>query len=288
MGRPVRSDGRTEARKTGVLRLLPIAAGLALLLLLTLPAATASADPAPGTIVVGTTGDSSGSCSLRDAIASANNQDNEGGCTGGLASGTDTIEVPEGTYDITAGELLISTDVNIVGAGARTTDIDGATNGQRVFEVSSGTVTIGGVTIEDGSTSLAGPEPSAGLGGGILVDSGGSLTLQDSTVIGNEADSGGGGIDNAGSLTILRSTIENNTTGTGGIGGGIDDSGSDLSITNSTIMANSAQADGGGMFLGGTTSLVNDTVARFRGRDRRQQRHLGRPRQHAARRQHAG
>jgi CSLREA domain-containing protein len=269
MRRPVRTDGRMAGwrkPRAAILLSLPIVAALAVLALPT----AAPADPGGATIVVTTTADddtaSVGDCTLRDAIAAANTDAAVGGCSAGSASGTDTIEALTGTYFLDDGQLLISSDLNLVGAGARSTVISG-TGSQRDLEISSGNVTIGGVTIENGSTSVSGNESNPGVGGGIWVDQNGALTLQDSTVIDNHADQSGGGIDNDGSLTVVRSTIENNQAGCGviscglGIGGGIDDFGASLSISDSTITANEAQSDGGGLYLGGPSTLTNDTIA---------------------------
>jgi Tol biopolymer transport system component len=242
--------------KRVLLVLVPSVAALALFAFPT----RASADPPPGTIVVGTTVDTSGDCSLRDAINSANAHVSSGGCTGTPSSGTTTIEVPQGTYGLTGGQLLISSDVKIVGGGARSTVIDGSTNGgQRVLEISSGNVTIGGVTIEGGNETSGSGNANPGVGGGIWIDNPASLTLEDSMVFDNAADFSGGGIDSDGSLMILRSTIEGNSTG--GFGAGIDDFGSSLSITNSTITGNKAQGSGGGLYLGSPGTFTNDTIA---------------------------
>ena len=239
--------------KARLVRLLPVVAALALVGLFAFPGG-ASADPLPGTIVVGSRVDQDqGMCSLRDAIATANTHTAQGGCTAGLTSGTDTIEVPAETYDLgSSGQLVISSDMNIVGAGAHSVVIHASTG--RVFEITNtANAAISGVTIESGD---------APTGGGILVDSGTSLELQDAIVSANLAATSGGGIENDGSLTITGSTIENNSTiGAGGTGGGIEHLGASLSITNSTIMSNTSQGDGGGLLLGGTTNLKNDTIA---------------------------
>ncbi len=234
----------------------------ALVVLFVLVAFPATASAAGNTIVVTTTADGTDTgCSLRNAVLAANTNQPVADCSAGSSSGSDTIDVPAGTYDLSAGELVIPTDMNIVGAGARSTILDGGAEGHRVIDIPSGTVTIGGVTIKNGSTLNGGQDPSAGQGGGIWVDPPASLTLQDSTVSYNEADISGGGIDSAGSLTIDRSTIENNTTGTGGSGAGIYDSGPSFSMTNSTVMLNAAQGSGGGLFLAGMSTLTNDTIA---------------------------
>ena len=246
--------------RTRVLRLAIFVAAFAVL------AFPGGAAADPGTIVVNTTADqtSGSACSLRAAIIAANTDAAVAGCAAGVENNTNTIQIPAGTYDLDGsqfGQLVISSDIEIDGAGARSTDIRGYTLGQRVLEISSGTVTISGVTIEGGSSGNGGPEPNAGHGGGIWVDSNGSLTLQSSMVKGNEADVSGGGIASDGSLTIDSSTIENNGTGADGVGAGIDDSGPSLTITNSTIMSNNAGDAGGGLYLAGPGTLTNDTIA---------------------------
>jgi hypothetical protein len=219
-------------------------------------------------IVVGTTADETtgGNCSLRAAVASANNNDAEGGCLNGLQTVPDTILVPAGTYELTAGQLIVSGDVVIAGAGARQTAIRGDSLGSRLFEIDSGNVTMNGVTIAGGNETFGSQTANAGVGGGIWVTGNGALTLRRSTVSGNHADQSGGGIDNNGSLTVDRSTIEDNSTGCGlgcglGIGGGIDDFGSSVTVTNSTIIGNFASNDGGGLYLASGATLTNDTIA---------------------------
>ncbi len=203
--------------------------------------------------------DGSDNCSLRNAIASATNNDSEGNCLNGLSGSPDTIEVPTGTYDL-AGELKVTSDLNIVGAGAHATTISGATTGQRVFEIAnSANVGLSGLTISGGTENSSSPTDNPGVGGGIWIDSGSSLNLQDSIVSGNSATVSGGGLDSDGSLTITGSTIEQNTTN--GSGAGIDDFGPGFSITNSTIMNNGAQNAGGGLYLAGPATLTNDTIA---------------------------
>ncbi len=68
----------------------------------------------------------------------------------------------------------------------------------------------------------------------------------------------GGGIENqGGTLTITNCTIADNS---GGIGGGIENQGGTLTVTNSTFDSNSA-SDGGGIDneLGGTLTITNST-----------------------------
>ncbi|NIM52595.1 MAG: CSLREA domain-containing protein, partial [Gemmatimonadales bacterium] len=88
------------------------------------------------TITVNTTDDelnADGDCSLREAITAANTDAVVDTCTAG--SGTDTITVPAGTYTLSiagtgedaaaTGDLDVTDDLTINGAGADSTIIDG-------------------------------------------------------------------------------------------------------------------------------------------------------------------
>lgn len=106
---------------------------------------------------------------------------------------------------------------------------------------------------------------AASQGGGILNNSTGVMTLTDSTVSFNDADTafgiGGGGISNSGMLTVNRSTIYGNLTN--GNGGGVFNLSGTINLTNSTVSFNSAFANaGGGIFNGngGTVNITNSTI----------------------------
>ena len=111
-------------------------------------------------------------------------------------------------------------------------------------------ITNGGITNGQVATSF----------GGAYVKSG-SLTVNQCTISNNTAGSvGAGGITNpAGStLTVNQSLI----FGNGGIGGGIQNSGS-LTVTSSTLANNSTTNSGGGLYntTGGTATLAHVTIA---------------------------
>jgi hypothetical protein len=74
------------------------------------------------------------------------------------------------------------------------------------------------------------PRPSAARGGGIWNN--GTLTVTNSTVSENTADSGGG-ILTGGTLTVTNSTVSGNTAAD--VGGGIFNSGGTLTVTNTLI-----------------------------------------------------
>ena len=230
-----------------------------------------------GTIFVGTNADDgagSSACTLRDAVQSANTDTAVGACAAG--SGADTIVVPAGTYTLTGGELTISADATLSGAGAGATIIDGGGAG-REFEIPGGTVTISGVTLQDGQVVY--PDDEGGA-----IQNVGRLTVADSVISGNSATGGGGGITNDfGILSVVRTTIIANTAGEGGAinveGGTVtvdqstltgnnatdgivtDDFNGNVTITNSTLSGNnSANAVLRG-YVGSAISLTSSTVA---------------------------
>jgi CSLREA domain-containing protein len=191
-----------------------------------------------------------GGCTLRAAIQEAD-----------ATPEPDLIVLPGGTYpltiegdledDSTEGDLDISTDVTIVGAGAVSTLVAGAwpSNPDRLFH-DLGTLTLSGVTLQGGA-----PSGVQSNGGAIFV-SGGVLNLADSVVTGNSSPIGGG-INNYGTATLTGVTISGNSST---IGGGIR-SDDPMTLTNVTISGNSATSSGGGIHSsGGAQALNNVTV----------------------------
>ncbi len=215
------------------------------------------------TINVNTTTDElnfDGDCSLREAIRAANTDTAVDACPAG--SGTDTINIPAGTYNLTLtsgdedakGDLDVQSNMLIQGAGAETTHIHGQM-GERVLEVYSGIqVTVAGVTISGGQ------DTGGFAGGGILSQ--GEFTLEDSMITGNTASSGGG-VWNSGVMTITRSLITNNTdngnAGGAGLGGGPDTL---TTLIDSAITHNVTGHSGGGIYTyNGNFVLINSTVS---------------------------
>jgi CSLREA domain-containing protein len=235
-------------------RRLALGAATAALLAL-LPAAPVLA----ATISVTTTGDefnaNGAACSLREAIWSSNNDSvaQAPGCTAG--SGLDTIEMPEGTYNLTRGganeNAAVSGDLDMtapatirhVGSGLTVVDAKGL---DRVFHTTAtGGVTISDLVIQGGSTAA-----TATSGGGILNS--GVLTVTGSTITGNSSGVHGGGIETTGAgsfLSLTNSTVVNNQAG--GDGGGVDESGGRAALLNVTISGNLADSDGNGVGDGG-------------------------------------
>ena len=248
----------------------------------------AGAGPAEASITVSTTSDELSptgnapdtNCSLREAIVLIDGDDTAArGCTDTADGAPDKIILPAlgspytltipptgNTDDGKSGDLDVYHDMTITGAGSGSTVIDG--NGiDRVFDIfrfdanpphdQDPTVTISGVTIENGLAGTAGGELN---GGGIEVfDQYSALTLANDVITANHAGNSsttrggaGGGIYTMGALTVTGSSIDHNTAGTnggnggnGGDGGGIDSlAPGTLSIDSSTVSANHA-GDGG-------------------------------------------
>jgi hypothetical protein len=198
-----------------------------------------------------TNGNDSGSGSLRAAVAAANPGD--------------VVKVPTLTVFLTSGQIVVNNSVTITGAGARQTTISG-TGQSRVFDITSGTVSISGVTVTGGD-GVGTPGGTAGPGGGILVAGGGTLTLADSTVTGNQTmgAGAGSGIQAGGSLTVLRSTISFNSGPGSTRAGGIGFAGGDaLQVVDSTLAHNTLESGGLGAAVyvnsAGTVAFTNDTL----------------------------
>ncbi len=256
-------------------------------------AALLNATPArAATISVTTTADESGTgpaCSLREAIRSANTDTAVGGCPAG--SGADAITIPAGTYPLTVGpagddaattgDLDVTADTSLLGAGANATIVDGQAL-DRVFHIdpaSSGLVKVSmsDLTVRNGRASLAANiwndgilmlsravlEDGVALSaccGALYTGMTGNSTVLQTTMRGNRTESAGGAATlSDGVLTIRDSLITDNSAE--GSGGGVLDQGT-LTLTNTTISGNDAAADGGGIYLfgAGTRILNNLTI----------------------------
>lgn len=115
-------------------------------------------------------------------------------------------------------------------------------NGQ--VQVGAGIATpLAGALIVSGNSTISGNRftttsvstlPALGVGGGLFANLG-PITIDNSTISGNDATGDGGGIWNGGLLTITKSTVTGNTAG--GHGGGIFNRGTFVSMDN-TISGN--------------------------------------------------
>ncbi|MCB0994366.1 MAG: VCBS repeat-containing protein, partial [Acidimicrobiales bacterium] len=220
-------DGKLDIAVTS-----QVAAGSAVILLNNAVAPPCGFGP---TFVVNETIDDDGTatptlCSVREAILAAD-------AYGGPA----TVEVPAGTYVRTLagsgplGDLNITGDVTVVGAGAATTILDANGIQGHFFIPAGGRLVLSGVTLTGGNSS-----------GGGGMDVGGTAILNEVVIDGNHGINGGainvGG--SASHLEVHRSTLSNNTATFEG--GAINHSSAGpVLISNTTITGNVAGGAGG-------------------------------------------
>jgi len=226
-------------------------------------------------------------CTLRAAIMKANHYPG-GGVTiqfSPLLNGAPislTI-TPQGPQDDEAlGDLNISQTTHIHGfVGGDGTTIDALALGDRVFHLAPGAVVdMSGLIIQNGTAGSQG-------GGGVLVDSGATLYLNEVDVRQNSDSSGqgGGGVRSQGTLTLSSISVDNNvSTGPGGgvandggvavielgaiynnhsdyWGGGLFNAGPRLNIDRITVFSNTADNYGGGLAV--ETGTVTVTASTF-------------------------
>ena len=196
----------------------------------------------------------SGTGSLREAVAAAN------------AAATDDnifIGVP-GPISLTTGELVLANNGKLTISG--TTDGVTVSGGglSRVFRVDTGaSVTLSALTISNGLINNG--------SGGAIINDGGNLTVNNSTLTGNSArgngtaSSLGGAIYNpGGNLTLTNCTFAGNSVsgGANNEGGGVYSTGP-VAMLNCTLTGNSVSgtaSQGGGIRSLGTLTLANSLV----------------------------
>lgn len=115
-------------------------------------------------------------------------------------------------------------------------------------------VSITGGNADDGYT---GSHIERSCGGGIC--NWGTLTVTNSTLLGNSANYGGGIYSYNGTLMVTNCTLSGNSASQRG--GGISNNGA-MTITNCTISGNSASFYDGGISNNGTMTLTNCTLSR--------------------------
>jgi hypothetical protein len=196
----------------------------------------------------------SGPGSLRQAVLDNNS-----------LGGGNTIafsNIVTGAITLTNGELLIATDVTLVGPGPRTLAVDGNAV-SRVFHVTNAAhAFISGLTITNGMVSVGSPV----VGGGIWVDTS-TLTLSNCSVSGNYLS---GIYNDHSTLTLVNCTVSNNQV-TGASGGGIHSYGyagnatvTAIGCTFSHNTTTGANNGGGAIFsdgnFGSATLLVSNST----------------------------
>jgi hypothetical protein len=193
-----------------------------------------------------------GGCTLRAAIMKANHSP-ASGVTIQFPAGIYHLSIsPTGTDDETSGDLNITQDTTLVGAGAGSTIIDGG-GLDRVVHIAAGTtVTLQGLTIQNGAIT-----GQSGLGAGLQND--GTLTLMDAVVADNggmDATESGNAIYSQGALTLTRVVVHDNI---GLADGSVYLSNSTATIIASSLYGNSTPGSGGGILCDGCALTLVDT-----------------------------
>lgn len=206
------------------------------------------AEASSGTVTCGN------SANLIDAITAANNA---GSPTTINLVGTCLLTTPATVAGASAhgqdGLPIITGDVTIVGGTIARSQAAG-TPLFRIFEVAGGgKLTLRGITITGGKVN--------GDGGGIYNNTGGTLTLDSTTLTANQAvdslvvpdvddTTDGGGLQNHGLAMVVNSTVSKNSvmttvpgqpTGGEALGGGLSSEAGTLVVKRSRIMNNHAQ-----------------------------------------------
>ncbi|MEM7049927.1 MAG: right-handed parallel beta-helix repeat-containing protein [Acidobacteriota bacterium] len=214
-------------------------------------------------------------CTLRDAVRAANRR-----------PGADVVVLGEGTYFLTlggrgedqaaTGDLDLSDDLTIIGAGADRTRIDGR-GLDRLFDLrgavrlelvavrlengDSGSHSGGAVRALDNDSTvvldrsvIADSQALADHALGGAIYSQGAVEITYSSLIRNQAGSSGGAVAGSGSLQVAGSTFSENNAEYEYGGGLYVASGGDLDLRHSTLHANRAMKVGGGVYVHGLAS----------------------------------
>jgi predicted outer membrane repeat protein len=211
--------------------------------------------------------------------------------------GAGTITLPAGLWKLTrkgggedaagTGDLDVTEDLAITGAGAAATIVDGKAAKDRLLEVHAGAVlTISGVTLRKGvatevllgggalyvrgtlhmsACSVMKNRSAADDAGAIEFDDlhAGPSTFTDVLFVSNKAKDDGGALDVDGGAVDLRGcTFAKNKAGDEG--GGLESSNASISLINCTLSANRATFDGGGVNVeqGGDVTLTHCTLVK--------------------------
>lgn len=198
-----------------------------------------------------------------------------------------------GTINLTSGEINVSEGLEIVGPGASALTINASGSpGDRIFYASyfpTGDVfRVSGLTLTGGTSDGTYRSPNYDSGGGIYCfdadlalshmvisgnattgsgDGGGlranqNVTIESSTISGNNAADSDGGVDTSGdTVSISNSTISGNRSATDAGGLGIQSSDGAQLVQNSTISGNTAGGLGGGVYA--YSSAGNPERVRF-------------------------
>jgi CSLREA domain-containing protein len=193
-------------------------------------------------------------------------------------SGGDTIifsPLLKGSIPLALGALpTISTSMTIQGPGADVLTVDAQGNSRVLSLGDDANVTLSGLTLANGSAAfgggiantgnlklvactISGSKATNGNGGGIY--NAGTLSVSYSTLYLNQASNYGGGVFSQGALTLTNCTVVTNTANAGG--GIYSVTYAPLTLTNCTVVFNAANTLGGGGGISGAGTMNNTIVS---------------------------
>lgn len=195
------------------------------------------------TITVGTFDDVSGSCSLRDAVASAYTQSSVGGCVAG--SGNDTIRLSSGTYKLYS-HIEVRSSITIDGASTISN-----------FNVNPLTSAAPTQTRPLTTLQAISKDGTVARDRLFVVYAGAGFTLNDLIVTGGNTsiDNSASNSDLPGVPSIVKDPYGNN--------GGAIWSAASLTISNVQFTGNMAGGSGGAIFLSGQGVGANISLSAF-------------------------
>jgi Chlamydia polymorphic membrane protein (Chlamydia_PMP) repeat len=179
------------------------------------------------------------------------------------------------TITLTTAEILIDKRLTINGPGADKLTVQRSTANStpafRIFKISRD-ATLSGLTIANGKAPSDGNSPDSGGGLYLAGEAGGLITIANCVITGNSSQSSGGGIFCLGAgfgpsgVSIINSKVSGNSAAYGGAAyvdgiGFYGYAGSVLRITNSTISGNIATSSGGGICNVGGLTVSNSTIS---------------------------
>ncbi len=242
--------------------------------LLTIFNVTTTVDRLDPTVTLAHPFAANGTLSLREAISLANSN-----------SGPDTVVLKTNSrYRIAlagagednneTGDFDVLDDLTITATGGGNNPIVNGNGLDRVFDIPTGTddisLTLDHLYITGGVVRSA--SAGEGNGGGVAAEGeNDSLAVTNSTITRNITTSpnggaGGGIFNNSGDVTLQNSHVDSNSAdaGVAGVGGGISMIGPDsvFLMKNSTVNSNSAYQGGGGISAGSTNdfTVINSQI----------------------------
>ena len=222
-------------------------------------------------------------CSLRAAIQQSN-----------ALAGRDTIQLPAGTYTLSiagnnedagaSGDLDVNDGLSIIGTGSSQTIIDAAQldrvmdirgahfltlqgisfiNGKIEGGLGGGILILGSISSTQvdqrillNDITLSNNIALNGIGGGLYNGSNQPITIEDSLINDNQADSGGG-LSSTNYLSLLRTQVANNATTGSAAGLGLLNGGY---LFNNTIENNQSEKSAGGIDAGDHVVIQGGTL----------------------------